>query len=66
GVDLNVINPILDELIGMYEKDYKTAPAGKIFDDCYDLVTLTPSDEYVKVYDEAAAIMEKLGLKLGK
>lgn len=65
GVDLDTINPILDKLIAMYEKDWKTAPAGKSFDDCYDLVTLTPSEEYVKVYEEAAEVMKNLGLELG-
>lgn len=66
GMDLGVINPLLDKLVGMYEKDYKTAPVGKAFDDCYDLVTLTPTEEYMKVYDEAAEILGKLGLPLGK
>lgn len=66
GEDLDKINKILDELVAMYEKNYKTAPEGKIFDDCYDLVTLRPTDEYLKVYDEAVAIMEKLGLDFSK
>ncbi len=66
GEDLDKINKVLDELIALYEKDYKTAPQGKIFDDCYDLTTLMPIDEYVKVYDEAVAIMEKLGLDFTK
>lgn len=66
GEDINKINKILDELVAMYEKNYKTAPQGKIFDECYDLVRLLPSDEYVKVYDEAAEILEKLGLDLSK
>lgn len=66
GEDLVKINKILDELIALYEKDYKTAPQGKIFDDCYDLTTLMPTDEYVKVYDEAVAIIEKLGLDFTK
>lgn len=65
GVDLDTINPILDKLVAMYETNWKTAPVGKSFDDCYDLVTLTPSEEYVQVYAEAAEVMKNLGLELG-
>jgi len=66
GEDTDKINKILDQLVAMYEKNYKTAPPGKKFDDCYDLVTLTPSDEYLQVYDEAAKILADLGLPFGK
>lgn len=66
GQELSFINPLLDKLVAMYEKDYKTAPTGKPFDDCYNLTTLTPTEEYLEIYDEAADVMAKLGLKLGK
>ncbi len=63
GMDLEKVNGILDELVGMYETQYKTAPKGKTFNECYDLVRLTPSDEYMQVYKEAWGILNKLGLK---
>jgi methylamine--corrinoid protein Co-methyltransferase len=66
GEDLDKINAILDKLVAMYEKNYKTAPEGKPFEECYDLVTLTPTDEYLQVYDEAAKILADLGLPFGK
>lgn len=66
GKDLSVVNPIIDSLLKMYEKDYKTAPVGKSFEECYDLTTLQPTDEYISVYDEAAEVLAKLGLELGK
>lgn len=62
GMDLHEVNILLDKLVAMYEKDYKTAPKGKTFGECYDPVRLVPSDEYVQVYNEAVKIMTDLGL----
>ncbi len=62
GMDLHEVNVILDKLVGMYEKDYKTAPAGKTFSECYDVVKLVPTDEYIEVYNEAVKILTELGL----
>lgn len=63
GMETEKVNRLLDELVGMYEKQYKTAPKGKTFNECYDLVKLEPTDEYVQVYKEAWGILNKLGLK---
>ena len=62
GMDLHEVNILLDKLVAMYEKNYKTAPAGKTFDQCYDPVKLVPTDEYVQVYNEAVKILSDLGL----
>lgn len=62
GMELHKVNVLLDKLVSLYEKDYKTAPAGKTFQECYDVKKLVPSDEYVKVYDDAVKIMTDLGL----
>lgn len=62
GMDVHEVNILLDKLVGMYEKDYKTAPTGKKFQECYDVVKLQPTEEYVQVYDEAVKILTDLGL----
>lgn len=62
GMDLHEVNVLLDKLVAMYEKDYKTAPEGKTFPECYDVVKLVPTDEYIQVYDEAVKILTDLGL----
>jgi methylamine--corrinoid protein Co-methyltransferase len=62
GMDTNQVNILLDKLISIYEKDYKTAPEGKSFEECYDVVRLVPTDEYLKIYDEAVSILTGLGL----
>ena len=59
---LEQINQILDALVASYEGDYKTAPEGKPYEECYDTVKVVPTDEYLAVYDEAVATMKDLGV----
>ena len=46
----------------VYEKNYATAPAGKTFQECYDVRKVRPTDEYMQVYDGARKKLEDLGL----
>lgn len=62
GMETEKVNEILDKLVALYEKDYKNAPKGKPFEECYDVVKLVPSQEYLDVYDEAVKILTGLGL----
>lgn len=62
GMDTEQVNAILDKLIALYEKNYKTAPKGKPFQECYDTASLLPSQEYLDVYDQAVEILSGLGL----
>ncbi len=62
GMETEKVNEILDKLIGLYEKNYKTAPKGKPFEECYDVQKLVPTQEYVEVYEEAVKILTDLGL----
>lgn len=62
GMPLDKANEILDALVAKYEKDYKTFPTGKTFDECYDTVRVVPTDEYLAVYDEAVKVMQELGV----
>ena len=66
GMDTEKVNAILDQLVAMYEKNYKTAPAGKPYQECYDTTRLLPTQEYLDVYQEAVDIMKKLGLDYWK
>ncbi|KFD41413.1 methyltransferase [Peptococcaceae bacterium SCADC1_2_3] len=62
GMETARVNEILDKLVAIYEKDYKNPPKGKPFQECYDVVKLVPTQEYLDVYDEAVKIMTGLGL----
>ena len=62
GVEIPEINVILDNLVALYEKNYASAPAGKTFQECYDVKTVNSTDEYMQVYDGARKKLEGLGL----
>lgn len=62
GMEIDEVNKILDNLVKLYEKDYGKAPKGKKFQECYDVMTVTPTDEHMKVYEGARKKLENLGL----
>jgi methylamine--corrinoid protein Co-methyltransferase len=62
GMEIEEVNKIIDNLVKMYEKNYATAPQGKTFQECYDVKTITPTEEYVTVYEGARKKLENLGL----
>jgi methylamine--corrinoid protein Co-methyltransferase len=63
GVETEKVNIMLDKLVSLYEKNFKTAPKGKTFQACYDVTTLTPSDEYLELVDKAIKTMEGIGFE---
>jgi methylamine--corrinoid protein Co-methyltransferase len=62
GLPTEQTNEILDALVKMYEKDYKTADQGKFYYECYDTEKVVPTDEYLEVYDKACAALKSLGV----
>lgn len=63
GMKVETVNEVLGKLISLYEGNYKTAPRGKRFQECYDVVKVTPTPEYVAVYEKAIETLEGLGLR---
>jgi methylamine--corrinoid protein Co-methyltransferase len=64
GMKVPEVNKILEKLVSGYEKDYAKAPAGKTFRECYDVVSVKPTAEYLKVYDGAVKKLKDLGLNI--
>jgi methylamine---corrinoid protein Co-methyltransferase len=62
GMDIDSVNAVINKIVGSYEGNYANAPEGKRFQDCYDVATITPTDEYVKVYEGAKKKLEDFGL----
>ncbi|SFM70832.1 monomethylamine:corrinoid methyltransferase [Methanolobus profundi] len=62
GMNIDDVNKVLDLLVSSYEGNYANAPEGKTFQECYDVATVTPTDEYMKVYDGARKKLEEFGL----
>lgn len=46
------VNQLVKKLLPRYEEAIPQAPKGKKFSECYDLDTVTPTYEYVELYDK--------------
>lgn len=64
GISVHEANEILDELTMYYEPLYGTTMEGKTFQECYDMETLRPLDDAVKVYSRAVERVRDLGLDM--
>ena len=64
GMPVPRVNEVLYALIKTYESNYAKAPKGKSFRECYNVQTVTPTKEYLEVYDKARATMRDLGVPL--
>ncbi len=62
GMKVSDVNDILAKLVPSYEQYYTCAPAGKTFQECYDVKTVKPTAEYLEVYDKALATLRDFGL----
>ena len=62
GMRIAEVNEMLESLISGYEKDLQHPPKGKRFQDCYDMRTITPSEEYLNIYDNVVRALMDLGL----
>jgi len=64
GMRVPEVNRILEKMVSSYENDYANAPAGRTFRECYDTLTVKPTEEYRGIYDRAVKKLSGLGLNL--
>jgi methylamine--corrinoid protein Co-methyltransferase len=57
-------NEVLNAVLATHVKDYKVAPKGKKYHECYDPVKILPTEENLKAYEEAMKTLEACGLPL--
>ena len=62
GISLSDVNELMNPIFLTFEDKLENAPKGKSFQECYDLATVTPSDEYLKLYAEAKKELEDIGI----
>ena len=62
GMDPTEVNGIVEKIVFVYEKDYRNAPEGMAFQDCYDTNDIVPSDRYLDVYESALATLSQCGI----
>jgi methylamine--corrinoid protein Co-methyltransferase len=66
GISRKKANEIVSKILGEYESSIPQAPQGKRFDECYDLKTVRPTQEYLDVYDRVKEQLTKFGLEYRK
>jgi len=59
---LDESNGIVLKLLERYEKDIESAPGGKIYQECYDLKTKKPNDDYMRLYNEVKEELSGIGI----
>lgn len=64
GMKVSEVNEIINKILSGYEKNYANAPAGKSFRECYDVLTVKPTAEYLQVYDNAVQKLRDAGLNI--
>jgi methylamine--corrinoid protein Co-methyltransferase len=62
GVTRKQANAIVQKILGEYESKIPDAPEGKRFDECYNLETVKPTQEYLDIYERAKEKLSRFGL----
>ena len=61
-MDIHDANQILDRIVSWYEKFYFNIPQPKKFQDCYIVDEITPTEEYMSIYDSSLDILSNCGI----
>jgi methylamine--corrinoid protein Co-methyltransferase len=65
GMKAERANELVRSLLDRYEDEIEQAPAGKRYQQCYDLGTGKPSEEYLRLYYEVKEELTGMGIPLG-
>jgi len=64
GMKADQANELVSRLLEKYEEEVEKAPTGKRYQDCYDLKTGKPVDDYLRLYEEVKDELAGLGITL--
>jgi len=62
GMKADRASELVNRLLEEYEGEIERAPIGKRYQECYDLKTGKPSEEYARLYDEVKEQLAKIGV----
>lgn len=62
GMRAQQANALVNRLLEKYEDRIAAAPKGKRYQECYDLRTGKPSEEYVRLHDEVKEELAQMGI----
>jgi methylamine--corrinoid protein Co-methyltransferase len=65
GISRKEAGRIVRALLERYEKQISNAPIGKPFTECYDPVSVKPTEEYIRLWDDCKRSLGELGLDFG-
>ena len=63
GMTLKTANALILALLQRYEHIFESPDVGVPFDQVYDLATVQPTEEWLRLYDDAKAEIRSLGLE---
>ena len=61
GMKRDQANALVKELLAKYEHSIDSAPPGKLYQECYDVSTGEPGQEYVTLYGEVMEELRSMG-----
>ncbi|HHW40641.1 MAG TPA: monomethylamine:corrinoid methyltransferase [Syntrophomonadaceae bacterium] len=64
GLSAEKANEILNEVLPKYEKELRNPPKGKSFPECFNVKTLQPTEEYLKMYLRMREYAISLGIPM--
>jgi methylamine--corrinoid protein Co-methyltransferase len=64
GMSRGQADEIVKQLIEKYEQGLDQKPAGKPFEEVYDIETITPTAEWQGIYDEVKVELQQMGLPI--
>jgi len=62
AIETDQARELIHLLLDKYEDRIETAPVGKLYQECYDLMSRKPSEEMVRLYDEIKEELSQLGI----
>jgi methylamine--corrinoid protein Co-methyltransferase len=57
-------NEIVIRLLEKYESQIETAPSGTRYQDCYDIISGKPGEDYVRLYDDVKEELARMGIPM--
>lgn len=62
GMKTEQASKLVNQLLEKYEKEIENAPPGKRYQECYDLKTHKPLEDYTRLYDDVKEELVKMGI----
>jgi methylamine--corrinoid protein Co-methyltransferase len=62
GISAERANELVTQLLEKYEKEIEKAPIGKRYQECFNLETGKPTDDYLRLYEEVKNELANLGI----